>query len=167
MERENTYTIHSKALKIKHQKYSYLCRAHYLIFFFPVFLYIFPTFYNQQILLKEWKLSNKILFLTVELSYMEHNFFRYFYEQIDILLLSRHQIVFYFIAESLRLTYQLILVPVKSRILSFRQMYLPGLAKYLLKLVFCPFIFISLWRKRGDERIIEREREKEIGQGKV
>ena len=37
-------------------------------------------------------------------------------------------------------------------------MYLSGLAKYLLKLVFCPFIFISLWRKRGDERIIERER---------
>ena len=45
--RERIHTLFiPKALKIKHQNYSYLGSVYYFIFFFPVFLYIFPTFYN-------------------------------------------------------------------------------------------------------------------------
>ena len=45
-EREYIQLFIPEALKIKHQNYNYLCSVYCIISFFPVFLYIFPTFYN-------------------------------------------------------------------------------------------------------------------------
>lgn len=51
------------------------------------------------------------------------------------------------------------IVPVKSRILLFRQMYLPGLAKYLLKLMRSAHLFLFLYGEKGEMRELLGERE--------
>lgn len=168
-ERAHTHTIHSKDTENKNQNYSYFCMLYYFIFFFPIFLYIFPTSIMSKYYLEKWKISNKLLFLTIGHSYMEHNFFQMFVWTdcyppyvTPVWRFWLHHWIF----EINKLEDKAAIPLALGRVLSWWQIDLVGLAKCLWKLMCSATLFLFLYGEKGEvrERLRERER-KWMGKG--
>ena len=141
---------------------------YYFIFFFPIFLYIFPTSIISKHYLEKWKISNKLLFLTIGHSYMEHNFFQMFlwtncYSPYVTPLESFW--LHHWIFEVNKVEDKAAIPLALGRVLSWWQMALVGLAKYLWKLMCSATLFLFLYGEK--EEVREWLRERESGWGKA
>lgn len=172
VEREYVYThmlFIPKLLKIKHQNYNYLCMVYYFIFFFLIFSHIFPTYIISKHFLEKWRIPPE--FLTIGLSYMEHFFQMLLWTNsyspyvTPLESFGFHCWIFEVNILEYSAVIALALISLRSRILSWWQIDLFGLAKSLSKLMHsATLFFISLWRKgemKEEERLDGERQEAE------